>query len=440
MVCAKGCWVFRSISWYSIVLTVVFAFASAKLLGHVLAVNNAFDSLVSQSAVQISASETSEWITWVFRITCVLVLATTAGALWNVGNRVYYDSVKQSFMSGALLNNTRCCSGVPVSRLLVNVNHAVAVASTAWFGALLFGASALTYSFRTAEIICRTAASLQLVDQASTSFFKDTRSWLASVEDELGGILGDVDTYCGRVQCGATITSSGDALQDLQEEFNVLAVSMAPVGAGLCPTAACANAGLFVFPGTSATGCICDPAAVASIHADASGGLKSCQAAVIWAAAAFGAALLLMSAAAMSLKSLVKDQHWMYRFNMLAGELTARGLTPQNSMYNLLDEGSLSHYPIRQPPMVPVPVAFEVAQDAPACSKNRHTYKDAGAPDKPTGMLARESLDAENSGEGSLKAIGGQSDRWGNTWDAPSSRGSTGVSGPTVVPVPPPRV
>lgn len=127
----------------------------------------------------------------------------------------------------------------------------------------------------------------------------------------------------------------------------------------------------------------------------------------------------------------------MRRFNMLAVELTAKGISPQNSMYNLLDEGSLSHYRIRQPPGAPE----DSAQYASASSsKERHLLAAAGAPQKPTGMLACDDLNAESSGQDTLKAIGGRSGRWSNIWDAPATSEIERQPFPTAVPVPPPRV
>lgn len=80
--------------------------------------------------------------------------------------------------------------------------------------------------------------------------------------------------YCTRLQCGSTIIDSMVTLRGVQAEVSTLATSMSGVGSGLCPSAACVNAELFVFLGTLASGCICDPESVASLHADVSEGVS----------------------------------------------------------------------------------------------------------------------------------------------------------------------
>lgn len=81
MISTKLCWVCKNISWYLCILTAVFIFASAKFLWFVLEVNNVLNGLLSESAVQILESDTSQWIIWSFRLTCFVTLVAVLGAI-----------------------------------------------------------------------------------------------------------------------------------------------------------------------------------------------------------------------------------------------------------------------------------------------------------------------------------------------------------------------
>lgn len=143
----------------------------------------------------------------------------------------------------------------------------------------------------------------------------------------------------------------------------------------------------------------------------------------------------------MRLKSLVKDHHWMHRFRTLADDLAMKGIAPPNSTYSLLNEGSLSHFPIHQPPTLPMDPAQGMPEyKAAGNSKGRAVRTYGCVPQKPTGMLAHQGLDDEGSGEGMLKAVGGADGSWRNTRDGPDMHDCDVQQHQAAVPVPPPRV
>lgn len=165
----------------------------------------------------------------------------------------------------------------------------------------------------------------------------------------------------------------------------------------------------------------------------------------MWAVAAFVALAFLQSSSAMRLKSLVKDHHWMHRFSILADELATKGMSPPNSTYTLMDDGSLSHYQIRHPPGfsadpgqgMPEYQAAGYGGGSRGLGKPVRPY--TCAPYKPTGMLASQSADEEKPDEETLKAVGVAGGGWGNIWDGPDAHGMDGQQVDSV-PVPPARV
>lgn len=77
-------WLLKQLSWYLIALIAVFSFSSVKFLEQILASTTAFESLVSDSAVQINDSRTIHRLNWAFRLSCTAVLLTILGTILQV--------------------------------------------------------------------------------------------------------------------------------------------------------------------------------------------------------------------------------------------------------------------------------------------------------------------------------------------------------------------
>ena len=109
--------------------------------------------------------------------------------------------------------------------------------------------------------------------QSAHFFASETPRWLQQNADQLTNVTDSLEAYCGRVQCDATVPEATGTLNDIEANLLAIQTSLSEQQISLCPSTACINLELLWFLDES--GCVCEPAAIEVVIAEAKKGVPA---------------------------------------------------------------------------------------------------------------------------------------------------------------------
>lgn len=90
-------------------------------------------------------------------------------------------------------------------------------------------------------------------------------------EEDLRGVIFNMSGYCSRVQCGTTIVSAMDTLENLRQDTSNISTALDGHDGDLCPPVGCLNLDFIWFMKNST--CLCDQDGIETVREEASEGV-----------------------------------------------------------------------------------------------------------------------------------------------------------------------